>query len=299
MTDDDDIIKPISDRDEGTPEERSREHYREFKARETAICEDKGLTDAHSRVLWRVLLHFNHKTGQCDPSLRGLADRLGYSKTTIIDALKAGQARGHLAWPTNPGGTKRRNQYVVLKPNDQDTQTVQPGVPLKRSTPADRSDPSADTERSSWASGTVQRHETERSAATQPNGPAGRTRTTEEELLKLNYEKNRPALLRNAGSHAQSESQISGSEQASKRTSKVSKPSNGPYIPAPIVIERIVNGCAWLPYPTEDARCFAIDQYADIVARCQKMRPDVPIAKVKIYVPRDRKNSETEKLSGG
>jgi len=190
MIDDDDIIKPINDRDE-IDEERSREHYREFNARAVAICEDKGLTDAHSRVLWRLMLHFNHKTGQCDPSLRGLAERLGYSPATIVNAVKAAQARGHLDWPANPGGTKRRNQYVFLKPTETFNGT------FKRSTPVQRS-VSADRKRSTAVSGTFNGDEPKRSTATQRNVQPPSIRTTEENYEEENYEYKDPLASRAA-----------------------------------------------------------------------------------------------------
>jgi Helix-turn-helix domain len=113
---DEDAIKPIDDRD-GTDAERRREHYREFNAWLLRICKDRELSDAQKVILIFVGLHFNHKNGECFPSQAYLAIELLYSKQTIINALKAGQARGHLDWPENRG--RHKNQYVLFNTPNQ------------------------------------------------------------------------------------------------------------------------------------------------------------------------------------
>src|SRR5262245_57841560 len=55
---DDDAIRPLEERDGS--DDAAKEHYRECKEWEKRVCDDHGLTAAHSRVLIRIFLHLNH-----------------------------------------------------------------------------------------------------------------------------------------------------------------------------------------------------------------------------------------------
>jgi hypothetical protein len=102
-------IEPVCSR----PDEE-RQVHRECFAWMERVCEDHGLTFGQRVVNVRVMLHFDRYGGRCDPSIIGLAERLGMSENTVRSALHAAKARGHLGYPENKGGKGHRHQFEFL-----------------------------------------------------------------------------------------------------------------------------------------------------------------------------------------
>ncbi len=53
-----------------------------------AVIEDPALPDSAKLVAYFLLDHLNTRTERCDPSLIGLAERMGVAKSTVIRALQ-------------------------------------------------------------------------------------------------------------------------------------------------------------------------------------------------------------------
>jgi hypothetical protein len=268
---DEDAIKPINDRD-GTDAERRREHYVEFNAWLVRICKDPELTDAQ-KVIWVFIgLHLNHKTGECFPSQTYLAIELLYTKTTIINALKAGQARGHADWPENKG--RHKNQYVLFNTPKQSTQVDRSR--RQQSTQVDRSSTSSDTQRSTATNPTVnggepngQRPRAKQSTCVDPNY------TNYEE----NYSNNNPALASARAAPTSEVKQANGSKQESKRTSdEASKPKDPPKL------EEVKGQIAYVSVADHEQHLEALAHYDFLLGRVREKHPGVKT--LKVYVGR-------------
>jgi Helix-turn-helix domain len=68
------------------------------------------LSGGDKRVAAAIIDHFNHKTGQCDPSLDRLAGLLGISRRTVIRSIQRLQISG-LFRKSRHGGHLSRNSY--------------------------------------------------------------------------------------------------------------------------------------------------------------------------------------------
>lgn len=68
------------------------------------------LSNSEKRVAGAIIDHFNRRTGQCDPSLDGLAELIGMSRRTVIRAAGRLQKLG-LIRRIRHGGHFHRNSY--------------------------------------------------------------------------------------------------------------------------------------------------------------------------------------------
>lgn len=68
------------------------------------------LSGADKRVICAILDHYNHKTGQCDPSLNTVAELLGVHRRTVIRSVKRVVGLGLLR-KVRHGGYSQRNAY--------------------------------------------------------------------------------------------------------------------------------------------------------------------------------------------
>jgi DNA-binding MarR family transcriptional regulator len=71
------------------------------------------LSGTEKRVLVTILDHFNHKTGQCDPSITTLAALLQVHSRTVVRSTKAIVKKGFLLNHRH-GGKFHRNQYELI-----------------------------------------------------------------------------------------------------------------------------------------------------------------------------------------
>ena len=75
-----------------------------------AICLSSSLKDSQRSVGAAILDHYNHKTGQCDPSLDTIAFLVGLSRRTVIRCVNA-LVRAGLFRRIRHGGNFHRNFY--------------------------------------------------------------------------------------------------------------------------------------------------------------------------------------------
>lgn len=68
------------------------------------------LSGTDKRVICAILDHYNHKTGQCDPSLTTVAELLGIHRRTVIRSVKRVVGLGLLR-KVRHGGYSHRNAY--------------------------------------------------------------------------------------------------------------------------------------------------------------------------------------------
>jgi len=78
------------------------------------------LTPTEKVVLLRLGLHQNRKTGRCDPSYVGLAERCAVTERTAIRGIAKGIAKGLLVRALHGNGHGHRNQYKLVIPNTAD-----------------------------------------------------------------------------------------------------------------------------------------------------------------------------------
>jgi DNA-binding MarR family transcriptional regulator len=76
-----------------------------------AISLSEVLTGSEKRILATILDHFNQKTGQCDPSLGGIAELLLVDRRTVMRAIKRAEQLG-LFRKVRHGGNFHRNHYA-------------------------------------------------------------------------------------------------------------------------------------------------------------------------------------------
>jgi DNA-binding MarR family transcriptional regulator len=76
-----------------------------------AISLSEVLTGSEKRILATILDHFNQKTGQCDPSLGGIAELLSVDRRTVMRAIKRAEQLG-LFRKVRHGGNFHRNSYA-------------------------------------------------------------------------------------------------------------------------------------------------------------------------------------------
>ena len=70
-------------------------------------------TNAEFRLLVVLASHHNRSTGQCDPGLKVLADETGFSKSHVVNLVRALEDRGELAVARSPkGGRGNRARYA-------------------------------------------------------------------------------------------------------------------------------------------------------------------------------------------
>ncbi len=75
-----------------------------------AICLSGSLKDSQRSVAAAILDHYNHKTGQCDPSLDTIAFLVGLSRRTVIRCVN-GIVRAGFFRRIRHGGNYHRNFY--------------------------------------------------------------------------------------------------------------------------------------------------------------------------------------------
>jgi Helix-turn-helix domain len=75
-----------------------------------AICLSRSLKDGDRPVAAAILDHYNHKTGQCDPSLGTIAFLVGCSRRTVIRRVNA-LVRAGFFRRIRHGGKFHRNLY--------------------------------------------------------------------------------------------------------------------------------------------------------------------------------------------
>jgi predicted transcriptional regulator len=68
------------------------------------------LSNSEKRVAGAIVDHFNRRTGQCDPSLDGIAELTGVSRRTVIRAISRLQMLGFIR-RIRHGGHFHRNSY--------------------------------------------------------------------------------------------------------------------------------------------------------------------------------------------
>jgi predicted transcriptional regulator len=76
-----------------------------------AISLSNLLTGSEKRILATILDHFNQKSGQCDPSLGGIAELLSVDRRTVMRAIKRAEQLG-LFKKVRHGGNYHRNHYA-------------------------------------------------------------------------------------------------------------------------------------------------------------------------------------------
>ena len=75
-----------------------------------AIALSDTLTKSEKRVGAALLDHYNHKSGQCDPSYGTLSDLIGLDRRTIIRIIN-GLVAARLFLKVRHGGNYHRNLY--------------------------------------------------------------------------------------------------------------------------------------------------------------------------------------------
>jgi hypothetical protein len=111
--------------------------WRTFKDRDEWIAAMLAAPDLSWRaqvIATRIALHHNVKTGQCDPSMVGLAAGCGVSENTVRSTIKVLEATGWLRVDRSRG--HRRNAFQLLAPTLQTCCRVEPfkhaeGLPFK------------------------------------------------------------------------------------------------------------------------------------------------------------------------
>ena len=88
-----------------------------------AIMADSSLPCSAKVIAFSILDHLNTKTGRCDPSLVGLAERTSTPKRTVIRAIQALVDAGYFR-VRHGGGRRRRNSYMPA------WETVTPETPF-------------------------------------------------------------------------------------------------------------------------------------------------------------------------
>ena len=78
-----------------------------------AIMADRELISSTKNVATALLVEFqNTETGQCNPSYRKMADIIGLSRDTVLDAVNELEAAGYLTVSGTKGGSARNtNQF--------------------------------------------------------------------------------------------------------------------------------------------------------------------------------------------
>jgi hypothetical protein len=71
------------------------------------------LSNAQKQVLGTLVDHYNHRTGQCDPSLDCLAELIVMSRRTAIRAIAGVEKLGFVR-KVRHGGKFHRNQYQII-----------------------------------------------------------------------------------------------------------------------------------------------------------------------------------------
>lgn len=84
--------------------------YQDIMNARLALGEVPGLADTTRRVAFKIIGHFNLKTGQCDPGLERLASLLGLPEKTVRRATKALDECG-LIQKSSHGGKSHRASY--------------------------------------------------------------------------------------------------------------------------------------------------------------------------------------------
>lgn len=84
--------------------------YQDIMNARLALGEVPGLADTTRRVAFKIIGHFNLKTGQCDPGLERLASLLGLPEKTVRRATKALDECG-LIEKSSHGGKSHRASY--------------------------------------------------------------------------------------------------------------------------------------------------------------------------------------------
>ena len=78
------------------------------------LCRDGRLSDAQCRVGIALIFTFhNTNTGQCNPSVRQLAEASGTSPATVLRAIQALDDAGYVSAERSHGGRNKRNTYAI------------------------------------------------------------------------------------------------------------------------------------------------------------------------------------------
>lgn len=105
-----DILAPLSPSEPDQPDRSiSADKLMAIARKQVGIT--GGLSGSAARVGAAILDHFNRKTGQCDPSIDGLAQKLSLCRRTIIRAIGDLDRTG-LIKRVRHGGFSHRNAYL-------------------------------------------------------------------------------------------------------------------------------------------------------------------------------------------
>lgn len=103
------------DRSPTQEEQATRKLHRPFYE---DMANDRQLTECALRVGHRLGAHYNHKTGQCDPSVPTMIEAMGigrngkeYTRQAVMDAVANLEERG---WYRVTRKANRRNQYAPV-----------------------------------------------------------------------------------------------------------------------------------------------------------------------------------------
>jgi hypothetical protein len=108
---------------------KASSEWRTFKDRDEWIAAmlatpERVLDWREKAIAIRIALHHNINTGQCDPSIIGLATGCGVSGNTIRSAIKALEKSGWVGVDRSPG--RHRNAFQLLAPTLQADCMVEP-----------------------------------------------------------------------------------------------------------------------------------------------------------------------------
>lgn len=106
------------------------------------VMADPELPASAKSAAYFLLNHFNTGTGQCNPSLDGLAEQMGVSRRTVVTALdqlggyfervKGGGRQVRTSympkWKTVKGGSQKDTETVNAASQNEDTETVKSGA---------------------------------------------------------------------------------------------------------------------------------------------------------------------------
>jgi hypothetical protein len=89
-----------------------------------ALAAASNLSTMAIRLVLRLCVSFNCKTGQCDPGYRTLAADMAVSERSVFRAIAELEAGGWIAVDRTGGDNTRNNQFALLIPSAQVTTVV-------------------------------------------------------------------------------------------------------------------------------------------------------------------------------
>jgi hypothetical protein len=263
------IIEPVCSR----PDDANEVHRECYQWMENIIG-DRLLTFVQRLVGVRTILHFNRYNGQCDPSLPGLAERIGIAESTVRSALQAIKARGHWDYPENKGGKGRRHQFtfiVTLQPVG-GLSTKPPGAMEGLKSTTTVSNPPATEIKPRGATS-----QTPRDDCAKPPGASGGNRSTNR---STNTSEEQVRSLTRTTPISTSGELNEANGEASKRTSERSKDEPR------ALLERIDNGIAYVSVRDHECRLQVIKQYDHLLGEIRTKHPDKRVDKISHYIRR-------------